>query len=438
MSEPLAVREAPAKYQVVLDAQRVKPGFKQTEVGVIPVDWDVHQLGELLANAPSYGIGAPAIPFDSRYPTYLRITDISEDGRFIDESKASVKHPLATGYMLSEGDLVLARTGASVGKSYLYDQRDGELVFAGFLIRARPDTKKLEPRYLQYFTHSRPYWNWIKVNSMRSGQPGINGREYASLLIPLPPTKAEQEAIAEALSDADALTEALEQLIAKKRHLKQGAMQELLTGKKRLPGFSGEWEVKRWGDVIIHCSSGATPYRGRPDFYKGDIKWISSGELNYNVITDTLEHISKIAVEKTNLRLHPAGTFLMAITGLEAAGTRGACGIVGSPATTNQSCMAVYPTSELLTEYLYHYYVYRGDELALEYCQGTKQQSYTAQLIRILPIHLPPTVEEQSAIAIILSDMDTEIAALETRLAKTRELKQGMMHNLLTGKIRLV
>lgn len=100
--------------------------------------------------------------------------------------------------------------------------------------------------------------------------------------------------------------------------------------------------------------------------------------------------------------------------------------------------MAVYPTSELLTYYLYHYYVYRGNELAFKYCQGTKQQSYTAKLVKILPIDLPPTIEEQTAIAGVLSDMDTEIGALEAKLAKARQLKQGMMQELLTGRIRLV
>lgn len=100
--------------------------------------------------------------------------------------------------------------------------------------------------------------------------------------------------------------------------------------------------------------------------------------------------------------------------------------------------MAIYPTSELRTEYLYHYYVYHGNELALKYCQGTKQQSYTAQLVRILPIDLPPTKEEQSAIASVLTDMDTEIAVLGEKLAKARQVKQGMMQELLTGRIRLV
>ena len=99
--------------------------------------------------------------------------------------------------------------------------------------------------------------------------------------------------------------------------------------------------------------------------------------------------------------------------------------------------MAIYPSAELRTEYLFHYYKLRGNELAFEYCQGTKQQSYTAKIVKLLPIDLPPTVQEQTAIATILSDMDAELAALEARRDKTRLLKQGMMQALLTGRIRL-
>lgn len=266
----------------------------------------------------------------------------------------------------------------------------------------------------------------------------LNKSEMQKIIVPAPPTEAEQRAIATALSDVDALLGGLDRLIAKKRDLKQAAMQQLLTGQTRLPGFHGEWEVRRLGDVINHCFSGATPRRNRPEFYRGDIRWITSGELNYNVITDTIEKISKQAVAETNLTILPSGTFLMAITGLEAEGTRGACGIVGAPSATNQSCMAVFPTAALTTEYLFHYYVFRGKSLALQYCQGTKQQSYTASLVKQLPISLPPTPAEQTAIAAALSDMDAELAALEARRDKTRALKQAMMQELLTGKTRLV
>jgi type I restriction enzyme S subunit len=134
---------------------------------------------------------------------------------------------------LNQGDLVFARTGASVGKSYLYDTGDGQLVFAGFLIRVRPNPEVLVSAFLAAYVTTRSYWNWVRFMSMRSGQPGINGNEYAQLPIPLP-SLPEQTAIAEVLSDMDAEIVALQQRLAKTRALKQGMMQELLTGKTRL------------------------------------------------------------------------------------------------------------------------------------------------------------------------------------------------------------
>jgi type I restriction enzyme S subunit len=125
----------------------------------------------------------------------------------------------------------------------------------------------------------------------------------------------------------------------------------------------------------------------------------------------------------------------MAITGLEAAGTRGSCAITGVEATTNQSCMALFPISgKSITEYLYHFYVYYGNELAFKYCQGTKQQSFTGRIAKKLPINLPPTIEEQKAIAQVLSDTDALIQALEKKIAKKKLIKKGLMQKLLTPK----
>jgi type I restriction enzyme S subunit len=136
-----------------------------------------------------------------------------------------------------------------------------------------------------------------------------------------------------------------------------------------------DWNFVEFHEVMDGFSSGQTPYRGRPEFYTGNIPWITSGELNYNVITDTKEKITIEGVQDALLKTIPVGTFLFAITGLEAAGTRGSCAITGIEATTNQSCMALYPKKGLLTTpYLYHFYVRYGNDLAFKYCQGTKQQ----------------------------------------------------------------
>ena len=196
-----------------------------------------------------------------------------------------------------------------------------------------------------------------------------------------------------------------------------------------------EWDLKEFHEVIDGFSCGQTPYRAIKDYYKGDIPWITSGELNYNIVLDTIEKITPEGVKAANLKTIPRGTFLFAITGLEATGTRGSCAITGIEATTNQSCMALYPKKNLLTTaYLYHYYVRYGDELAFKYCQGTKQQSYTGAIAKKLPIIVPPTINEQNAIATALSDADYWIKSLEQLITKKRLIKQGAIQELLQPK----
>jgi type I restriction enzyme, S subunit len=415
----------------------VKPGYKQTEVGVIPEVWEAlpaRQVGVFRG-----GSGFPlTAQGDTRgeYP-FFKVSDMNNEGNETFMTTANhyiseqTRRRLGATAFPAES-IVFAKVGAAVfleRKKILGQPSCIDNNMAAFVL----DQARVDVRFMHSLLLSKKLSALVATTAL----PALNGKQLGEMTLPVPPLP-EQRAIAAALSDVDALLGVLDRLIAKKRDLKQAAMQQLLTGQTRLPGFSGEWELKRLGDVISHCSSGATPRRNRPEFYGGDIRWITSGELNYNVITDTVEKISREAVVETNLAMLPAGTFLMAITGLEAEGTRGACGIVGAPSTTNQSCMAVFPTGALLTEYLFHYYVFRGKQLALQYCQGTKQQSYTASLVKQLPIGLPPAPSEQRAIAAVLSDMDAELTALEARRAKTRELKQGMMQELLTGKTRLV
>ena len=402
-------------------------GYKQTEVGVIPEDWGVAPLGQRLMRAPAYGINAPAVPFDSRLPTYLRITDITEAGRFSEENKVSVDHPASQAYLLECGDVVFARTGASVGKTYLYKKKDGQLVFAGFLIRISPDSDRLIPAYLFYYAQSCSYWNWVKVNSMRSGQPGINGREYASLPIPLPPTKAEQEAIAEALSDADALIESLEHLIAKKRQVKQGAMQELLTGKRRLPGFSGEWEVKRLGEVALARKDRVDPRRSGPHEFCIELEHIGQGTGCLVGFTTTSELSSfKSIFQEGDILFGKLRAYLRKYW---LANQQGVC--------STEIWVLVAKRSVVTPGFLYqHVTLDRFIEVAST-AYGTHMPRSDWNVVKNHEIQLPP-IPEQTAIAAILSDMDAEIAELEAKLAKARQVKQGLMQELLTGRIRLV
>jgi len=198
-----------------------------------------------------------------------------------------------------------------------------------------------------------------------------------------------------------------------------------------------DWVDGVFGDFLTTFSSGATPYRGVPSNFVGKIPWISSGELNYNCIVDTNEHISKDAQRKTHLTLHQTGTFLMAITGLEAAGTRGRCAFVGTPATTNQSCLAINSTDKMTVEYLFWFYRYWSDYLAFNYSQGSKQQSFTAKIAKKLPIYAPKELQEQKAIAEALTDIDELIKGLDEWIAKKKAILEGTMQELLSGKRRL-
>lgn len=385
----------------------------------LPRDWEWKPIGQLF-DVTAGGDFDPASSTSQRdglhpYPVYAN--GLSEQGLHAFSSYATARR----------GSITVTARG-TLGKAYF---RDAPYAAIGRLLVLEPKVK-MDARYFAQFINFG-----IRFAVESTGVPQLTAPQISRYSLPVPPM-AEQHSIAEALSDVDDLLAALDRLIAKKRTIKQAAMQQLLSGKTRLRGFEGEWRATTLGQVIDSCTSGATPYRGRPEFYEGNIKWITSGELNYGPIYDTLEHISQEAVKQTSLKIHPAGTFLMAITGLEAEGTRGACGIVGADAATNQSCMAIYPGKDLATEFLFYYYEYRGKALALRYCQGTKQQSYTAKTVRLLPITLPPSTEEQLAIASILSTMDAEIVALGRRREKTRAIKQGMVQQLLTGRVRLV
>ena len=195
-------------------------------------EWVEEKLGDCLLQKPEYGINAPAVPFSDSLPTYLRITDISEEGNFLSEGKVSVDREVIANDYLSEGDIVLARTGASVGKSYKYRKKDGELVFAGFLIRVKPNPKRLNSELLFQILATSNYWEWVRAVSDRSGQPGINGTQYSNMPIDLPPKVEEQQKIASCLSALDELITAQTEKIEQLQHHKKGLMQGLFPKKE--------------------------------------------------------------------------------------------------------------------------------------------------------------------------------------------------------------
>ncbi|NEW35800.1 restriction endonuclease subunit S [Nocardia cyriacigeorgica] len=365
-------------------------------------------LGQLLLRSPRYGINAAAVPLGLGLPTYIRITDIDDSGRFAPDPKVGVSHPKSSDYRMRAGELVFARTGASVGKSYLYDPRDGELVYAGFLINVAPDPTRLNPKYLSLFAQSKDYWDWIARTSVRSGQPGVNGQEYAQLPVPLPDIEV-QNAIANAFTDVDNLIGALERKIAKKHAIKQGMMQQLLTGRTRLPGYTGEWAECHLGDVLavrhgrnqrsVESPSGTVPILATG----GQIGW-------------------------ADRPLYSEPSVLI-----------GRKGTIDRPQYQDRPFWTVdtlfYTEISTKADPRFLFYLFQTiDWRSMNEASGVPSLSSTR--IESVEVRLPG-LAEQKAVREVLDDADVETTVLRARLAKARAIKTGMMQQLLTGRTRL-
>lgn len=394
------------------------------------------KLGDLLKSPPRYGIGAAAVAYRFDLPTYIRITDIDEHGRFSPAPVVSVDSPLSFHYRLSEGDLVIARTGASVGKSYLYRQADGPLVFAGFLMAVTPDPNRLDPAYLGYYLQSKPYWDWVQSESMRSGQPGINARQVAAMPIKAPNIRLQRE-VAARLHDIDRAADAIEHLISKKRAIKQGMMQELLSGKTRLPGFAGDWAETTVG-AVADVKTG--PFGS--SLHEQD--YVASGTP---IIT--VEHLGEFGVEAQGAPLVSESDRrrLRAYTLAEGDIVFSRVGSIDRNSRIGRSEGGWLFSGRLLrirfksaaadSRFMgYQFRTERFIELVRSVAVGQTMPSLNTAILKSIALAQPP-LAEQLAIGTILSTVDDEIQALERRLESTRNIKRGMMQELLTGRTRL-
>ncbi|WP_281872684.1 restriction endonuclease subunit S [Brachybacterium paraconglomeratum] len=340
--------------------------------------------------------------------------------------------PKALGYNVREGDLVIARTGASVGKSYRYRPDDGDLVFAGFLISIRPDPDRLDPKYLACILQSKYYWDWVATESVRSGQPGINAQQLAGLEID-PPDVNEQRAVANAVAEVEDLAEALECLIAKKRDVKQGVMQELLSGRTRLPGFDDEWRETTLG-AMSAVVGGGTPSTRVSAYWGGEIPWFTPAEIaqkGSGSVTSSDRMITQEGLTNSAATLLPAGAVLVT-----SRASLGHCAVAEVPVATNQGFTSLVPRDMQSTWFLYYWMQQNSSELESR-AAGSTFLEISASKVSDIPLKVPGLVE-QCSIGSALRDADTEISALERRLESARAVKTGMMQDLLTGRTRLL
>lgn len=207
--------------------------YKKTEIGEIPEDWEVVKLANLLINKPEYGANSPANDYNKNLPRYIRITDISESGELLEDNIRSIDNEPAKNYLLSKGDFLFARSGATVGKTYLYDAKDGLCAFAGYLIRFKVNSEKLLPEFLFHITHGSQYLMWVEGILRAGAQPNINASEYSHFRIQLPSIEEQQEIIG-ILESSNKIIKLNQCIIEETKIIKSALMQVLLTGKVRV------------------------------------------------------------------------------------------------------------------------------------------------------------------------------------------------------------
>ena len=413
----------------------IPAGYKESAVGVIPQEWKVKRLVDLCQNTGDYGINAPSVPYREDLPTYLRITDIDGWGKFIETDKVSVDNPNSSQFILREGDIVFARTGATVGKTYLYDSKDGQLVFAGFLIRFTPNSNKAIPYYIKASTETASYWNWVRIISQRSGQPGINSVEYGAMKLAVPPL-AEQRKIAEILGVWDEAIEKQSRLIEKLELRKRALMQRLLTGRTRLPGFTTPWQKVKLGEIGKFDKGVGVP---KEKIVSEGCKAITYGEIytKYDyVIKDFASYIDSDTAQTS--KQISSGAIIFAGSG-ETLEDIGKCVafIDNDKAYAGGDIIIFNPSIEvdsLVLSYILNSPVAIAQKR--RYGQGhSVVHVYQKDLARI-EFELP-SLPEQKAIAEVLTAADNETAIHRKKLDALRLQKRGLMQQLLTGKTRV-
>ena len=411
--------------------------YKESEIGVIPVDWNVKKISDF--SKPVRGgsprpAGSP-LYFNGDYIPWLTVaalTNISSSQIFVSETEGFLTQ-LGSEYSrtLEKDTLIIANSGATLGVAKLLAIKccanDGIAALNNF-------SREVDKAYVVYYINSITQ-KLREVVATGNGQPNLNTTLIGDLRIPLPPTKSEQTAIATALSDTDALIENLEKLIAKKRNIKQGVMQELLTGKKRLAGFKGKWVTIKIGEVAdIHKGNGLS---------KTKLKQAGKyGCILYGELFTTYKRIIKNAISHTDYEegvYSKAGDILMpgstTTTGIDLAI---ASAVLKDNILLGGDINVIRPKTASINSIFLAYYITEVlKHKILELTQGITIIHLYGKDLKTLEIAIPE-ISEQDAIGKILVDIDEELSGLENQMNKYQLIKQGMMQKLLTGKIRLV
>ncbi len=401
----------------------IPPGYKQTEVGVIPEEWNPDYIENFAVITTGSKNTQDRIE-DGLYPFFVRSQTVERINSYSFEGEA----------VLTAGD------GVGTGKVFHYINGRFDIHQRVYRISNFAERVNAYFFYLYFSTH---FYNRIMQMTAKSSVDSVRRDMISRMQVALPPTEAEQRAIATALSDVDALLARLDRLLVKKRDLKQAAMQQLLTGQTRLPGFKGKWEVKRLGDAG-KCLRGVS-YKGDSDLSTHDMPHTkrllrSNNVQNAIVVTDEVQFVDAARVSSHQILQQDDILICMANGSKALVGKAGFFMVVDGHEYTFGAFMGCFRTNTSEANPAFVFYLFltgRYRDYINNLLAGSSINNLRPSSIESLEFSLPP-LPEQTAIAEVLTEMDAELAALEQRREKTRALKQAMMQELLTGKTRLI
>ena len=409
--------------------------------------WDTATIGDFLdfknglnKSKEFFGHGTPIVNYTDVYKKRgLKKNDVC--------GKVSLTRDEIHRFDARKNDVFFTRTSETpeeVGMSSVLLEDIDDCVFSGFVLRGRPKNDMFVPEYCKYCFTTEAVRSAIIMGCTYTTRALTNGKQLSTIEIVVPP-KPEQEAIAKTLAEIDELISSLEKLITKEKAIKQGAMQELLTGKRRLPGFTREWQHFIFGELFDFIPNNAftreqmSESRKVKNIHYGDI--LTKYGAYVNGSSDLIPYISKkvdLARFADRCYLQSADIIMADTAEDETVGKVLEVVSVDCPILAGQHTLLCRPKVKFAPKFLGYYLnaACYHDQL-IPYIVGTKVSSVSKASVAQTEL-VVPDYEEQQAVAEILSNMDSEIEALEQKLAKYRQVKQGMMQQLLTGKIRLV
>ena len=396
----------------------VKPGYKQTEVGVIPEDWEVELLSRLANIRGGIAKNSNVATSDPISVHYLRVANVQDGFLDLTEiSKINISYTDLPRYMVLPGDVLMNEGGDldKLGRGAIWHGEIDPCVHQNHVFVVRCKTK-LIPEYLNIWTGTSIARRFFLITGKQTTNLASISKSSLGDLPVIFPSLQEQRAIAEALSDMDGLLAALDRLIAKKRDLKQAAMQQLLTGQTRLPGFHGDWEVKRLGEVA-QVKTGSRNNENK----------VEDGQYPFFVRSEVVERINSYSYDCEAILVPGEGRIGDIFH------------YINGRFDVHQRVYAITNFSfDISAKFIYFYLSKYFGAWAMQNTVKATVDSLRLPTFLTFEMKLPSSLPEQTAIAEVLSDMDAELAALEQRRDKTRLLKQAMMQELLTGRTRLV